>query len=120
MPLLALPTSLIDKFGLEVSQTFGLTKLPPHFGIVVYSATLFQALEFICGPVSSRLFGKRYDSLKRKEKRGWAEHVVSLVHSATVIPLALNFTLRGSTLLTQDKAFGWDPAAGPIFAFSVG
>jgi len=115
-------TSFLNTTSTYLSTQFGLKHLPEHFQSLVLSYLTFQALEFISHPVSSYLFGKRYLTLKRKAKIGWAEHVVSLVHASIVVPAAwyLRYRHEGRFNLLNDKAFGWDQSVGKLFSFSVG
>lgn len=113
---------MLDTTANYLAQKLGLQHLPPHFHAIVLSAAGFQALEILSGPISARLFGKRYTSLRLSARRGWAERAVSLTHALIVVPYALHTKYRspGSAVLAQDKAFGWDVDAGRLFSFSVG
>ena len=87
---------------------------------VLLSAVGFQVVESSSKRFSYLLFPRVYNNLKRGTQKSWDVHVVSLVHALLVIPLAIWAKLNQSPALERDKAFGWDPALGDVFAISVG
>lgn len=119
---LATVDRVVASVGLDIAQKLGLRHLPPHFQTILLSALGFQVLEVVSGPLSARLLGKRYTTLKRSTRHAWSERVVSLAHALVVVPLAAQtkFFSTQRTILVQDKAFGWTTDAGRLFGFSVG
>lgn len=105
-----------------VAQKLSLKYLPLHFQTILLSLLGFQALELLSGPLSARLLGTRYTSLKRSTRHAWSERIVSLVHALVVVPLAIQtkFLSPERAVLVQDKAFGWTADAGRLFGISVG
>jgi hypothetical protein len=115
-------------------------RLPDHLATLLISTTGFAAIHHLAAPEFARfLLGKKaWDALRERERVGWCvspsragrllgphpmlsyrqSRVASLVHALLILPLA------GRCLhlpaLAADRAFGWDPRVGTLFAVTSG
>ncbi|KAI9509608.1 DUF887-domain-containing protein [Russula earlei] len=95
-------------------------RLPDHLHTFLISTVGFAAIHHLAAPEFARfILGKKaWDALGTRARAGWCSRVASLVHALIVLPLA------GSCLhlpaLAADRAFGWDPRVGTLFAVTCG
>ncbi|KAH9980875.1 DUF887-domain-containing protein [Lactifluus volemus] len=91
-----------------------------HLHTLFISTVGFSAIHHLVAPEFAKfLIGKKaWDALGTRERVGWQSRVASLVHALLILPLAAS-CLHISTL-TADRAFGWDPRVGTLFALSSG
>ncbi|KLO10563.1 DUF887-domain-containing protein [Schizopora paradoxa] len=102
-----------------IADTLGFKKLADHFDVVVLSALFFWSVQCLWSPFVSRAFFKSYTRLPTsKARNNWNVHVVSLLHSIVIIPLAIR--CLDSNALDEDRAFGWDDHVGSVLAISLG
>ncbi|KAF5331117.1 hypothetical protein D9619_005379 [Psilocybe cf. subviscida] len=108
----------LEKF---VSETLGLTKLPPYLSLFFWSFIGFSFVHQVLGPwCSARWFPSSYGAKGRSAKNNWSIHVVSQVHVLIIIPMALWCIWNESPEWSQDKAFGWDSRVGYVHAIACG
>ncbi|KAF9014057.1 TLC domain-containing protein [Cyathus striatus] len=104
-----------------VSDVLGLTKLPPHLPTLAYAFLGFLAVHQLIAPYfSARWFPDAYASKSRRSRNNWSIHVVSQVHTVIIVPLSLWVILKEEPGRDQERAFGWDDRAGPVFAIASG
>jgi len=94
--------------------------LPDHLPLLLVSTVGFSAIHHLAAPEFARfLLGKKgWDALGSRERVGWQSRVSSLVHALLILPLAAR-CLHLPTL-SADRAFGWDPRVGTLFAVTSG
>jgi len=96
--------------------------LPDHLSTLFLSTAGFAVIHHLIAPeFAGFLLGKGkkgWDALSSREHVGWQSRVVSLVHALIILPLAAR-CLHLPTL-EADRAFGWDPRAGTVFAVTSG
>ncbi|KAJ7582983.1 TLC domain-containing protein [Mycena floridula] len=103
----------------EAALGLGLSKLPPHIPTFIGSFAFFLSVHQIFAPVFSLwLFPETYGKMGRRAKNNWAIHIVSQVHAAIIVPLAL--TTLNLDSLDKDRAFGWDDRSGFVQAVACG
>ncbi|WWD21502.1 hypothetical protein CI109_105988 [Kwoniella shandongensis] len=91
--------------------------LGPHLPTLLLSTAGWYCVQYLSHRLSPRWISK-YGEFDERTRRGWATHVVSMVHALIVIPLAIR--CLSSTSLKQDPLFGYDPFVGHVLAFSSG
>ncbi|KDR73589.1 hypothetical protein GALMADRAFT_251329 [Galerina marginata CBS 339.88] len=110
--------ALLAKF---VSETLGLTKLPPYLSTFYWAFLGFLFIHQAIAPFfSARWFPTAYAGKNRAARNNWSIHVVSQVHVLVVVPYALYSILHESPERGDDKAFGWDPKVGYVHAIACG
>ncbi|KAI5121026.1 hypothetical protein M0805_005971 [Coniferiporia weirii] len=111
---------LLENLSRPTAQALGLSKLPEHAPVIVFSALFFWTVHIVVGPTLSKtLFPGAYRRLKtRRDRNNWDIRVVSLLHALIVIPLAYqNLYLPA---LDADRAFGWDSREGTLAGIACG
>ncbi|KAI0291074.1 DUF887-domain-containing protein [Multifurca ochricompacta] len=90
--------------------------LPDHLPTLLISTVGFAAVHHLVAPEFAQfLLGKKaWDALGTRDRVGWQSHASSLVHSLLILPLAAR--CLHIPALAADRAFGWDPRAGTLFA----
>ncbi|KAK8847411.1 hypothetical protein IAR55_005269 [Kwoniella newhampshirensis] len=101
----------------SISSLNPLPLLGPHLPTFILSTAGWFLVRHLSHRLSPKWVGK-YAEFDDRTRRGWATHVVSMVHALTVIPLAIR--CLSSTTLKQDPLFGYDPFVGHVLAFSSG
>jgi hypothetical protein len=116
--------------------------LPDHLPTLLISTVGFAAIHHLVAPEFAQfLIGKKaWDVLGARERVGWCvfsyrnppfyaccmlmdggarqSRVASLVHALLVLPLAAR--CLHIPALAADRAFGWDPRVGTLFAVTGG
>ncbi|KAH9989938.1 DUF887-domain-containing protein [Russula vinacea] len=94
--------------------------LPDHLHTLFISTVGFAAVHHLAAPEFARfLLGKKgWDALGSRERVGWQSRVASLVHALLILPLAARCLHLPA--LAADRAFGWDPRVGTLFAVTSG
>ncbi|KAN0129618.1 DUF887 domain containing protein [Lactarius tabidus] len=97
-----------------------LLRLPDHLHTLLISTVSFAVVHHLAAPEFARfLLGKKaWDALSVRERVGWQSHVASLVHALLILPLAAS--CLHIPALAADRAFGWDPRVGTLFAVTSG
>jgi hypothetical protein len=120
-----------------------LLRLPDHLHTLLISTVSFAVVHHLAAPEFARfLLGKKaWDALSVRERVGWCvvirplvcvradrkslgsspfrqSHVASLVHALLILPLAAS--CLHIPALAADRAFGWDPRVGTLFAVTSG
>ncbi|KAH9071001.1 DUF887-domain-containing protein [Lactarius deliciosus] len=95
-------------------------RLPDHLHTLLISTVGFAAVHHLAAPEFVRfLLGKKaWDALGTRERVGWQSRVASLVHALLILPLAAR--CLHIPALAADRAFGWDPRVGMLFAVTSG
>ncbi|KAF8489787.1 DUF887-domain-containing protein [Russula emetica] len=94
--------------------------LPDHLPTLLISTVGFAAIHHLGAPEFARfLLGKKgWDALGSRDRVGWQSHVASLVHALLILPMAARYLHLPA--LAADRAFGWDPRVGTLFAVTSG
>ncbi|KAF8263047.1 DUF887-domain-containing protein [Lactarius quietus] len=97
-----------------------LLRLPDHLHTFLISTVGFAIVHHLAAPEFARfLLGKKdWDALGARDRVGWQSRVASLVHALLILPLAAR--CLHIPALTADRAFGWDPRVGTLFAVTSG
>ncbi|KAH9019140.1 DUF887-domain-containing protein [Lactarius pseudohatsudake] len=95
-------------------------RLPDHLHTLLISTVGFAAVHHLAAPEFVRfLLGKKaWDALGTRERVGWQSRVTSLVHALLILPLTAR--CLHIPALAADRAFGWDPRVGMLFAVTSG
>ncbi|KAI9450716.1 DUF887-domain-containing protein [Lactarius psammicola] len=95
-------------------------RLPDHLHTLLISTVSFAAIHHLAAPEFARfLLGKKaWDALGSRDRVGWQSRVASLVHALLILPLAAR--CLHIPALAADRAFGWDPRVGMLFAVTSG
>ncbi|KAI0280522.1 TLC domain-containing protein, partial [Russula aff. rugulosa BPL654] len=90
--------------------------LPGHLPTLLISTVGFAAIHHLGAPEFARfLLGKKgWDALGSRDRVGWQSRVASLVHALLILPMAARCLHLPA--LAADRAFGWDPRVGTLFA----
>lgn len=124
-----------------LSDTLGLTKIPPHVPTILWSFAGFTFVHLVLAPwICSRWFPVAYGTKSRATKNNWfdisiffsswffskgvvcnrAIHVVSQVHSVIIVSAALYSIWTETPDRELDKAFGWSDTTGFVHGIAVG
>lgn len=119
-----------------------LLHLPDHLHTLLISTVGFAVAHHLAAPEFARfLLGKKaWDALGVRERVGWCvvirllwvradrkslvrapfrqSRVASLIHALLILPLAARCLHIAA--LAADRAFGWDPRVGTLFAVTSG
>ncbi|KAJ3411164.1 hypothetical protein HDV05_002678 [Chytridiales sp. JEL 0842] len=87
-------------------EKMGVKKLDDHWQLVLASAVFWQLVWSIGWLVSAQV-SRSFRKMDAYKKYDWCIHIVSFVHAATIVVMALyNFT---DPVLIADKIFGYTP-----------
>ncbi|KAF9447661.1 DUF887-domain-containing protein [Macrolepiota fuliginosa MF-IS2] len=105
-----------------LSETLGLTKIPPHLPTILWSFAGFTFVHLVLAPwICARWFPVAYGTTKSKAtKNNWAIHVVSQVHSVIIVAGAIYCIWTETPDREQDRAFGWSDTTGFVHGIAVG
>ncbi|KAI0253546.1 DUF887-domain-containing protein [Lactifluus subvellereus] len=94
--------------------------LPDYLHTLLISTVCFAAVHHLAAPEFAQfLLGKKaWEALGPRVRVGWQSRVASLVHALLILPLAAR--CLHSPALAADRAFGWDPRIGTLFAVTSG
>jgi len=116
-----LTTSMATRIEHFVSDTLGLTKLPPYLSTVYWSFFSFLFIHQVIAPYfSARYFPVAFSSKRRLARNTWSIHVVSQVHVLVIVPYSFWSILHDSPERSMNPAFGWDEKAGYAQAIACG
>ncbi|EMD38074.1 hypothetical protein CERSUDRAFT_134621 [Gelatoporia subvermispora B] len=113
-------SDLVTELARPLARALDLPHLPEHAPLLLASFGGFLWLHLIGAPALSRALAPvSYGTLKsRRQVNNWNIQVVSLLHVFIVLPLAVR--CLDSPALAADKAFGWDPRVGQVYAVACG
>ncbi|KAG6865932.1 hypothetical protein C0991_010433 [Blastosporella zonata] len=107
-----------------ISQTLGLTKLPPYVPTFLWAFAGFTLVHLVLAPwASRRWFPQAYEGKNKRARNQWAIHIVSQIHALIIVPLSLWVVLTESSSRGADhhaRAFGWDDRVGYVHAIACG
>lgn len=127
----------LDSF---ITDTLGLTKLPPHLPLLTLSFLVFLFVHQVAAPWGSRRwFPTAFGSKGARIRNNWSVvlssncqltrrlilfcrsiHVVSQLHAVIIVPLALWVLSREPPERGTDRAFGWGFDIGQVHAIACG
>ncbi|OCH88202.1 hypothetical protein OBBRIDRAFT_795479 [Obba rivulosa] len=118
--LLQPASELITELARPLARALDLPHLPEHAPVLLTAFAGFFWLHLVGAPaLSRRLAPQSYTALKsRRQVNNWNIQVVSLLHVFVVLPLAVR--CLDSPALAADKATGWDPRVGTVYAVACG
>lgn len=97
-------------------EALGLSNVRDHFHEILLSAIGWQVLYHVSEWIFS--FFNFYKQTPAAKKSLWPMHVVSLAHSAAIVPLVVPMLL--DTHLQDDKLLNYTHYSGSVLAFSAG
>ncbi|KAF8590080.1 DUF887-domain-containing protein [Ramaria rubella] len=107
-----------SQVSISIAQTLSLSRLPSHFPTILLAFAAFQLLDWISPILLACVFPLHFGHANRRVKQNWVMRVISMAHALTVIPLALS--CLNLPELERDRAFGFDPHAGRLYAIACG
>lgn len=125
---------------LFLSDTLGLTKIPPHIPTILWSFAGFTFVHLVLAPwICSRWFPVAYGTKSRATKNNWlvlwhwdiiiadfgflddrAIHVVSQVHSIIIVAGAFYSIWTETPDRKADRFYGWSNTTGFVHGIAVG
>ncbi|KAJ2162347.1 hypothetical protein GGF46_000711 [Coemansia sp. RSA 552] len=96
----------------------GLPKLAPYWPALLVLSVLFQLLRLSSSPLSSLIFGAKFDALTARQKYDWGVRVVSQVHAIVVVILSVPIFFKEE--LRNDSLYGFDSYAAWVYTIVCG
>ncbi|KAJ2721364.1 hypothetical protein GGI07_004034 [Coemansia sp. Benny D115] len=117
--LAAVYQQLVDlPFAQSACEFVGLPKLVNYWPAMAGFAVLFHIVRLLSTPLSSLVFGKRFDILTARQKYDWAVRVVSQVHAIIVVLLAVPIFFEKE--LVADTLYGFSDYAAWVYSIICG
>ncbi|WFD35638.1 hypothetical protein MCUN1_002496 [Malassezia cuniculi] len=96
----------------------GLHYMPAHVPTILRSAIFWFSLQFISSGLSPLIWPTTIKNLNARGRTQWDIHVVSLLHSSIIGPLALYYWVYGVDGV--DRVTGYDYNVAQVYAVSFG
>jgi len=91
----------------------------PHGPLFFVSLACFTCSQGLAPIIAKQLVPDVYKNLSRNNRYAWTVKTVSMIHSTLVAPWALYLTIQSSSVVNEDRVFGWDPRVGRLVSVSA-